>query len=298
MSPLTIRARTGSGARAQLLAYSSFEPYELVDYLEALADRFPDVAITIERLPTAALTARLLAERPRPAADLVFGWADTASQTPGLEGLIIRRDAGRDGYIRPSGFSTAFVADPAVLAQADAEIASWRDLADPRLAGRLVFPDPSISGAGFLALATLLQFYGEDEGWDLLRAINRNVREHPNSAWGAADACGDGVVACGVTVRIAAGKRLQQEPTLRVVEPADVIGAEAEVYGPLCGARRPEVVEEIVGWVLSDEARALFDHHNKTNLCTPVEGLFMVDATSAIARRAQWLARFKTLATF
>lgn len=81
MSAETIGGTTGSGETARLLAYSSFEPYELAEYRSTLAHTLRSVAIEIERVPTAALTERLLAEADAPKADLVLGWADTAAQT-------------------------------------------------------------------------------------------------------------------------------------------------------------------------------------------------------------------------
>ncbi len=296
MSSVMIDAPTGTGARARLKAYSSFEPYELADYLAALAARMPDVAIAIERMPTATLTERLLAERDAPGADMVFGWADTASHTQGLGRVALGGSASGNAYIRPSGFSTAFVVDPWVLAETGAQIGNWRDLADPRLEGRVVFPDPAISGAGFLALTTILQYYGEDDGWDLLSAICANVSEFPASAWKPAELCGNGIVACGVTVKIAATRRIAEWPALRLVEPADVVGAEAEVYGALSSTRHPEIVGDVIEWILSKDARILFDAHNKTDLRKPSQGLFMIDAAGAVADRERWLALFKSLA--
>lgn len=296
MSSVMIEANTGSGARAHIKAYSSFERYELADYLNSLAFYLPDVAISIERMPTAILTERLIAERCAPKADMIIGWADTAAQSEGLEKITLRCNGASDGYVRPSGFSTAIVVDPLVLDEVGVHVKCWRDLADSRLKGRVVFPDPAVSGAGFLALTTLLQFYGEDEGWDLIAAICLNVSKFPGSAWKPAELTGNGVIAGGVTVRIAATKRSIQAPSLQVVEPSDVTGVEAEVYGGLTCTRHPKVVGEIVDWILSDEALAIFDTHNKTNLQDLGEDLFMVDAAHAVSNRERWLSQFKTLA--
>jgi iron(III) transport system substrate-binding protein len=289
---------TGSGEMARLKAYSSFEPYELADYSAALAKAVPGIALEIERMSTAALTQRLLDEVDAPQADLVLGWADTAAQTAGLEG-ICPAEGGKDGYIRPTGFSTAFITDPALLAACGGTpVRTWADLAQQPLQGRISFPDPSVSGAGFLAMSTILQRYGTVEGWSLLQAICANVRDFPGSAWAPALQTGGGTIAVGVTVLIAAGKRQSEMPALQVIEPADVTGAEAEVYGVLKTARAPDAAQLILDWLLSAEAEARFRAWRKTMLSGAPDRLFMIDSAKAITERSENLVRFRAVMQF
>lgn len=297
MNSIIIGVGPKNEAQACIKAYSSFEPYELADYLDALAICMPDVAITIERMPTALLTERLLAERDAPKADMILGWAETASQTEGLEQVAIRQPDNNDCYVRISGFSTAMVVDPKILQQLDICIESWRDLANSKLKGRIIFPNPAVSGAGFLALTTLLQFYGEDEGWKLVSAICQNVAEFPDSAWKPAELTGNGIIATGITVKIAATKRVSQLSSLRLVEPIDVTGVEAEVYGGLSGTSKPELVGKVLDWVQSADALSLFDKHNKVNLRMPGDNFFTIDAPRAVANRDRWLEQFKIIST-
>jgi iron(III) transport system substrate-binding protein len=295
MTSEIIEGVTGSGALARLKAYSSFEPYELADYRSALATVQPGIALEIERMSTAALTQRLLDEAASPQADLVLGWADTAAQTPGLEGICPGKGA-KDGYIRPTGFTTAFITDPAVITVCGAEpVTTWADLAQPQLLGRVSFPDPSISGAGFLAMSTILQRYGADKGWSLLASICANVHAFPGSAWAPAAQTGEGEIAVGVTVLIAAGKRQSEMPRLQVVEPSDVTGAEAEVYGTLKSTRAPDAAQLVLDWLASSDAEVRFRAWRKTMLSGAPDRLFMIDSAKAIAERSENLVRFRTL---
>jgi iron(III) transport system substrate-binding protein len=294
MTSVWIETPTGSGARASLKAYSSFEPYELADYLAALAKALPDLAITVERMPTAVLIERLLYERHAPRADMILGWADTAAQIEDLQGICPEAAL---RYIRPTGFSTAFVVDPEIANRSlcGADVRCWTDLADTRLKGRVAFPDPAISGAGFLALTTLIQFYGETEGWNLIEGICQNVAVLPGSAWEPAALTGAGTIGVGVTVRIAATRRVSELCQLVAVEPADVVGVEAEVYGGLTGTRHPEAVADVLGWINSAEASRLFDKHKKTNLTLPHQNLFTIDARRAVSERPRLITRFRSM---
>lgn len=296
MSYEVVGGTTGTGSAARLKAYSSFEPYELAEYRTALGHALPDVAIKIERMPTAVLTTRLLKEASAPEADLILGWADTAAQSPGLSGICRGGDA--DGFTRPTGFSTAFVVDPDLTAACGAEpVTSWRDLGQPALAGRISFADPAVSGAGFLAMSTVLQHYGNEEGWRLLQSICNNASGFPHSSWTPVAMAGEGEVAVGVSVRIAAAERVAQAPRLKLVEPTDVVGVEAEVYGVLHSTRHPKSAHRVLEWIESEEATTLFRRYRKTILSDRTGNLFMIDSARAIDDRPSNLERFGALVT-
>lgn len=296
-SAVRIEAPTGDGTGARLRALSSFEPYELTDYLGALRARCPDIAIELWRMPTATLTECLLAGAR---ADLIIGWADTAAKTPGIdkrvarpESLDVRADA--DGFCRPTGFSVAFVTDPAVLARRGASAPdAWSSLAEASLAQSVIFPDPRRSGAGYLALTTLLQYFGERSGWALMREIDRNVIDYPGSAWAPAVCVGaGGGAAVGVTVKIAATRRVHENPALSIALPREAIGAEAEVYGMLRDTAQRRAAERVLAWLTSSEATPHFEHHAKLILCdSNREALFEVDAARATRERDTVLRRF------
>lgn len=296
MSTTLINAPTGDGTRARLKAYSAFEPYELADYLACLARAMPDVAIEIERMPTAALTERLAQERDNPQVDLVLGWADTAARSLDLRGQVFAPGADADGWLRVTGFSTAFVTDPALLAVAGVRVKSWADLTHSALYGRIAFPNPAVSGAGFLALATLLQRVGEDEGWQIIAGIYRNARVTPNSAWEPARLTGEGEIAVGVTVNIAATNRQRELPRLGIVQPDDVTGVESEVYGGFTHTRHNLIVREVLEWIASAEAKTVYAGYNKILLGQPDSRLFTIDAQQAVASRERWLARLDSIA--
>jgi ABC-type Fe3+ transport system substrate-binding protein len=102
-------------------------------------------------------------------------------------------------------------------------------------------------------------------------------------------------VAVGVTVLIAAGQRQSQRPALMVVEPQDVIGAEAEVYGVLKGTRASEAAQMVLDWLGSPQAEARFRAWRKTILPGAADRLFAIDPARAVAERAVNLAKFKNV---
>ena len=180
-----IDGRTGDGSAGLVTAFSSFEPYELTTYLEELATALPGVKIVIERMPTGLLAdefcRRVPAERPC----MILGWADTAATATEFSSFISRPVGSPacdpDGLIRPTGFSVAFICDqPGLAACGRSPPTTWHELTEPHLRRHLVFPDPRVSGAGFLALSTILQAFGDDDGATRGGGLGgRSLRDHP-----------------------------------------------------------------------------------------------------------------------
>jgi iron(III) transport system substrate-binding protein len=294
-----IEAATGTGSEGRLRAVSSFEPYELVDYLVALKLHLPGVAIDLWRMPTATLTEYLLSGAQ---CDLILGWAETAAKTPGIAERILCSNAAEvrsetDGFCRPTAFSTAFVVDPSLLRQRGLAVpASWSALADPMLAGGIVFPDPRRSGAGYLALSTLIQCFGDRDGWQLMHDIDRNVVDYPGSAWEPAQRVGTGGVAVGVTVQIAAARRRQAGTGVEIALPSEATGMESEVYGMLRGTVHRQACERVLAWLTSAAAIPYFENHAKiVRHQTKTQTYFELDAERAGRERDIVLCQFGEL---
>ncbi len=296
-----ISGRTGDGSAGYVTAFSSFEPYELTTYLEEMATALPGVKVVIERMPTGLLAAEFSRRRPAERPCMILGWADTAAAATRFSEFIVTADGSiasdPDGLIRPTGFSIAFICDrPGLAARGLAPPTTWHELEEPRLRQRLLFPDPRLSGAGFLALSTVLQAFGNDEGWRLMEAIDRNVLSYPASSWDSAKAVGEGLVLVGVTVRIAAARRNASCAMTDLTVPREAEGLESEVYGITRFARDRAATSAVLAW-FADPARApMFERFSKVTCMNDGAGtLYPVDAAVAAVGRAAAFIRFSEI---
>ena len=62
----------------------------------------------------------------------------------------------------------------------------WKDLLDPRFKDEVQVADPNSSGTAYTLLATIVQLFGEDQGFDYLKKLHKNVNQYTKS--GAAPA--------------------------------------------------------------------------------------------------------------
>ena len=61
-------------------------------------------------------------------------------------------------------------------------VATWEDMTDPRLIGRIAAADPRNSGSAHMVYEIILQAYGWKRGWQILHEIGGNVKQFTEGA--------------------------------------------------------------------------------------------------------------------
>lgn len=299
------------GRPVTVRAWSAMEEYELEEYAQGVAAAMPHLRLEIERMSTAALHARLLDPSSDGQWDVILGWALTAMQDDAIRHLFApvdtpafaclpeqARDPARR-WFAPSGFIPAFCVDAAALARHGLAVPrAWSDLADPRYRGLLSIPDPAFSGAGFLHLSAMLQLGGAAAAWPLLAAVAANRPAIVQSAFAPCLAVAAGDAAVGVTVTTAAERMVRLGLALDLVVPDDAAAFEPEAFALGAGARDPLAALQVLEWMLSDAACAIYRKYRKVVLVGAVPGALphALDAGRAAAARgavcAQWRETF------
>ena len=167
-------------AQTELTVYTAIEADDLAKYAERFNQDHPDITINWVRDSTGIITARLLAERDNPVADVVWGLAATSLLVLQSEGMLEpyapagleRLDPRfRDSQDPPSWVGMDAWAAAICYNTAEGERlgltppTSWADLTDPQYRGHIVMPHPASSGTGFLDVSSWLQLFGEEAGW-------------------------------------------------------------------------------------------------------------------------------------
>ena len=72
------------------------------------------------------------------------------------------------------GYNTELLAKKKVAAPA-----CWKDLVKTEYAGDVQMANPNASGTAYTAIATLVQIFGEDDAFRLLKGMHRNITQLP-----------------------------------------------------------------------------------------------------------------------
>jgi iron(III) transport system substrate-binding protein len=160
----------------KLVIYTAKENDEIEKYLPVAQAAMPDVQLEILRLSTGDLTARLLAEKDNPQADVIYGTAATSMMIFQEEGMLEPyapkgaetilpqfKDSNDPPYwVGVDAYVTAFCVNTALAQEKNLPIPqSWADLLNPVYQGQIVMPNPASSGTGFMFVSSVLQGLGE-----------------------------------------------------------------------------------------------------------------------------------------
>jgi iron(III) transport system substrate-binding protein len=273
LSFLALASPFGALAATELTVYTAYENDDLKAYKAAFEKDNPDITINWVRDSTGVVTAKLIAEKENPRADVVWGLAVTsllvlddldlltAYAPKGLEkiSLKFRDPANPPKWIGNSGWICAIIFNEAEAKKKNApKPVTWKDLANPAYKGQIVMSHPASSGTGFMYVSAWLQLYGEAEGWKFMDALHQNVARymHSGSAPAAVAAKGEYMIGLGFDVR---GSRLKEEGApIDIIMPKDGLGWDMNTMAIIKGTKNADAAKKLIDWGVTETANRLY----------------------------------------
>ncbi len=264
----------GSAVAGDLLVYTALEDDEVAVYLPAFQKAHPDIKVTIYRDSTGIVTAKLLAEKDNPQADVVWGTAATS--------LLIADDLGMLAGYNPKGVEkvkngmkdpknnpmhwvgikawvTGFVGNTIEMEKKGLPMPkSYADLLNPIYKGSLVMPNPASSGTGFLTVSAILQIMGEEKGWAYLDQLHENIAQYTHSGSKPAKLAGKGEFPIGISFAYRGFKQRAGGEPVVVVFPSEGSGYDVESNALIKKPRIKKEARVFLDWAISDEAMAMY----------------------------------------
>jgi len=259
--------------KERLVVYTAAEADQLPAYQEAFARAHPEIEIVWVRDSTGIVTAKLLAEKKAPQADVVFALAATSMMLLDQQGLLADytpKDAERvDARFRDPAhpvhwtgealWSAAVCVNTVEATRRGLPIpASWEDLTKPVYRHAISMPNPASSGTGYIAVAAWLQMFGEEKGWQFMDALNRNVSEYAHSGSKPCKDAARGETPIGISLDFRVAQMKSQGYPIAVVVPSEGVGWDLESTALVAGSPHSRAAKLFVDWAFSDEAMRLY----------------------------------------
>jgi iron(III) transport system substrate-binding protein len=257
--------------RTKVTIYTALENDLLASFKASIEKAVPEAEVAWVRDSTGVITARFLAEKDAPKADMVIGLAASSllmCESAGLleayepKGASALKPAFRDAKSPYSWTGTAAYLGVVCFNTAEAKgvpvPASWHDLLNPALKGKIVMPHPASSGTGYLMVAGWLQGMGEEAGWKFMDGLHENIGAylHSGSAPCVQAARGERTVGLALDMRGAAEKT--KGAPIEVLIPKEGVGWEVEASAVVKGSKVAAVARKIADWTASKEASELY----------------------------------------
>jgi len=181
-----------------------------------------------------------------PMRDQLHGWAISQAESAGNRTIGIY--SGALGY----GYNTDLLASNGLP-----EPACWADLLKPEYKGHVQMANPNSSGTAYTTLASMVQIFGEDEGFEFMKGLHANINQYTKSGSAPIKAAGLGENTIGIVFMHDAVAQAVAGFPIEVVAPCEGTGYEIGSMSIIDGARNEEEAKKFYDWALSAEAQNL-----------------------------------------
>ncbi len=288
MTPASLRpllaalalALASSAAFAQkttLTVYTALETDQLKAYEAGFTKVNPDIELKWVRDSTGVITAKLLAEKANPQADVVMGVAASSLALLDKQGMLIpyaplNLDAimsqYRDKKNPPAWFGMdvwgATVCFNPVEAQKKGlpKPETWKDLTRPIYKGQIVMPNPASSGTGFFDVTAWLTLWGDDNGkgggWKYMDALHDNIAQYTHSGSKPCNMAATGEYVMGISFEYRANTNKAKGAPIDLVFPKEGLGWDLEAFAIHAGTKKLDAAKKLADWASSKDAMKLY----------------------------------------
>jgi iron(III) transport system substrate-binding protein len=270
---VALAAGVAHAQKTELLVYTALETDQLKAYTESFQKTNPNIDLKFVRDSTGVITAKILAEKANPQADVILGVSASSLEIFKAEGLLTP--------YKPHGFDKlnprySDPADPPSWVGMDVYSAvvcyntvegqkkgipkpqTWADLTKPVYKGQVTMPNPASSGTGFLDVSGWLQTMGEQDGWKFMDALHENVAQYTHSGSKPCRQSGAGEFVVGISFDFRGNDVKAKGAPVDLVFPKEGLGWDIEASGIVKTTKKLDAAKKLIDWTATREANEAF----------------------------------------
>ena len=116
--------------------------------------------------------------------------------------------------------------------------------------------NPNSSGTAYTTLATIVQLFGEEEGFEFMKGLHKNINQYTKSGSAPIKASARGENTIGIVFMHDAVKQAASGFPIKVVAPCEGTGYEIGGMSIVKGARNLESAQKFYDWALSADVQS------------------------------------------
>jgi len=263
--------------KTQLLVYTALETDQIKAYADGFNKVHPDIEIKWVRDSTGVITAKLLAEKGNPQADVVMGVAASSLALLDKQGMLepyapLNLDAimsqYRDKKKVPAWWGMDVWGATVCFNTVEAKKKNipkpetWQDLTKPIYKGQVVMPNPASSGTGYFDVTAWLTLFGDDKGkgggWKYMDALHENIAQYTHSGSKPCNMAAAGEYVAGISFEYRGNTNKAKGAPIDLVFPKEGLGWDLEAFAIHKGTKKLDAAKKLADWASSKDAMMLY----------------------------------------
>ena len=247
------------------------------EWCQAMARGFEaasGINVNMTRKSSGETFAQIRAEASNPKGDVWWGGTGDPHLQAAEEGLTVAYDSPMRSELQSWAISQAKSANDKTIGIYSGALgygyntellakynlpapACWEDLLKPEYKGHVQMANPNSSGTAYTTLATIIQLFGEDDGFDFMKSLHANINQYTKSGSAPIKAAGRGETTIGIVFMHDAVAQAVSGFPVQVVAPCEGTGYEIGSMSIVKGARNLESAKKYYDWALTSDAQNL-----------------------------------------
>ncbi len=129
----------------------------------------------------------------------------------------------------------------------------WDDLTKPVYKGEVQMANPNSSGTAYTTLATIVQIFGEDKGFDFMKGLHKNINQYTKSGSAPIKAAARGETTLAITFMHDMVTQVVKGFPIEIVAPCEGTGYEIGSMSIIKGARNLDSAKKFYDFALRKE---------------------------------------------
>ena len=257
----------------QITVYTAVEADQLKRYQWELRKAHPELKVKWVRDSTGVITAKLLAEQKNPQADVVMGLALTSLLVMEKNNLLQPYRPQNVEQLKTEFYSqkqtptwagmtaweSAVCVNTIELKKKNLPIPqTWQDLTKPIYKDLIVMPNPASSGTGYLDVTAWMQIFGEQQAWQYMQALDKNISQYVHSGSKPCKMAAQGETVIGISFGYPGFKLKSRGAPLEIVYPKEGLGWEMEASAIVKGTKKLSSAQKFMDWTVSQAANEAY----------------------------------------
>lgn len=269
---LTALASSGVSAAEKMTLYCSAQE----DWCQLMAKGFEEasgIKVNMTRKSSGETFAQIKAEASNPKGDVWWGGTGDPHLQAAEEDLTQAYESPMRGELNGWAISQSESADNKTIGIYSGalgygynndlmkknnlpEPSCWKDLLKPEYKGHVQMANPNSSGTAYTTLATIVQLFGEDEGFEFMKGLHKNINNYTKSGSAPIKAAARGENTIGIVFMHDAVKQAVSGFPITVVAPCEGTGYEIGSMSLIKGGRNLENGKKFYDWALTADVQS------------------------------------------